>query len=130
LTADVNSYPTSQVFGWISDLKGSPDIYLGGGWPDAAPPYTWAKISWDKTGGLNYLQCDVPEITKLLPDGLRTGDDEIFSRIGELAVESGCYQNLATETDFMVAQPWLRGVRKAHVVTEPNTLRISDLSVG
>jgi peptide/nickel transport system substrate-binding protein len=130
LQVKVQPYPTSQVFGWIDDLKGSPDMYIGGGWPDAASPYMWAKISWDKTGGLNYLQCDVPEITKLLPEGLETGDDQIFSKIGELAVESGCYQNLVYETDFQVAQPWLKGVKKAHVITEPNTIRVSDLSVG
>jgi peptide/nickel transport system substrate-binding protein len=130
ITAKVQPYPTSQVFGWTSDLKGSPDVYLGGGWPDAAPPYMWAKISWDKTGGLNYLQCDVPEVTRLLPEGLATGDEKIFSEIGELAVASGCYQNIVWETDFMVAQPWLKGVKQAHVVTEPNTLRVSELSVG
>jgi peptide/nickel transport system substrate-binding protein len=32
--------------------------------------------------------------------------------------------------DFMVAQPWLKGVEQAHVVTNPNSLRLNALSVG
>jgi peptide/nickel transport system substrate-binding protein len=30
----------------------------------------------------------------------------------------------------MVAQPWLKGIEAAHVVTNPNSLRLAALSVG
>ncbi len=33
-------------------------------------------------------------------------------------------------TDFMVAQPWLKGVEQAHIVDAPNTLSLAKLSVG
>ena len=38
--------------------------------------------------------------------------------------------NIADVNDFMVAQPWLKGVEQAHVVTNPNSLRLNALSVG
>jgi peptide/nickel transport system substrate-binding protein len=31
-------------------------------------------------------------------------------------------------TDFMVAQPWLKGMSEAHVVYAPNTVLLSKLS--
>jgi peptide/nickel transport system substrate-binding protein len=34
------------------------------------------------------------------------------------------------QNDFMVAQPWLRVVVQAHVVTNPHSLSIAALSVG
>lgn len=130
LTAKVQAYPTAQIFGWPADLKGSPDLLLSLGWPDAPPPYTWAHISWDPGAGLNYLQCTDPQITKLLAQGNKTGDNAIFSQAGELAVASGCWYNLVNQDDFMVAQPWLKGVEQAHKVTSPFTLDLAKLTVG
>jgi peptide/nickel transport system substrate-binding protein len=130
LTAKVQSYTTSQIFGWIGDPKGAPDVLLALGWPDAAPPYTWAHISWDPDAGLNYLHGSAPEVTPLLAAGLQSGDAATFSKAGTLAIASGCWLNLVDQDDFMVAQPWLKGVEEAHVVTEPNTLRIAALSVA
>jgi peptide/nickel transport system substrate-binding protein len=130
LTAKVQGYPTSQIFGWIGDPKGAPDLLAQGGWPDAAPPYTWAHISFDPDGGLNYLHCSTDEITKLLAGGLGTGDAATFGKIGELAVATGCWYNLVNQDDFMVAQPWLKGVEASHVVGAPTTLTLAGLSVG
>ncbi len=133
LTVRVQSYPTSQIFGWISSVaaaKGAPAILLYGGWPDAAPPYMWAHISWDPGAGLNYLHCSSPAITKLLASGLETGAMQDFSTAGQLAVATGCWDNLVNQDDFMVAQPWLKGVAAAHVVGAPYTLSIAKLSAG
>ena len=52
------------------------------------------------------------------------------SRIGELSAATGCWYNLVNQNDFMVAQPWLKGVQESHVVTQPNTLTLAGLSVG
>jgi peptide/nickel transport system substrate-binding protein len=38
--------------------------------------------------------------------------------------------NMVDVSDFMVAQPWLKGVENAHIVSYPNTLLLSALSVG
>jgi peptide/nickel transport system substrate-binding protein len=133
LSATVQSYPTAQIYGWAppaKSAKGAPDVLLDGGWPDAAPPYMWAHISFDPNGGLNYLHCSTPEISKLLTQGLATGSVQTFSQIGVLSVATGCWYNLVNQNDFMVAQPWLKGVVQAHVVTYPNSLNLSALSAG
>ncbi len=90
----------------------------------------WAHISWDPGAGLNYLHCSSPAITKLLASGLETGAMQDFSTAGQLAVATGCWDNLVNQDDFMVAQPWLKGVAAAHVVGAPYTLSIAKLSAG
>jgi len=42
----------------------------------------WAHISFDPSGGLNYLHCSTPQITSLLGQGLATGSAQTFSKIG------------------------------------------------
>jgi peptide/nickel transport system substrate-binding protein len=130
LTAKVQAYPTATIFGWISDPKGAPDMLVTLGWPDAATPYTWSHISFSADGGLNYLHCSDPEITKLLPENKRTGSEASSTRVGELSAATGCWYNLVNQNDFMVAQPWLKGVQESHLVTQPNTLTLAGLSVG
>jgi len=130
LTAKVQSYTTSQIFGWIGDPKGAPDMLATLAWPDAAPTYTWGHISWDPEAGLNYLHCSDPGVTKLLADGLVTGDAKTMSDAGTAAVATGCWLNLVDQDDFVVAQPWLKGVEQAHVVTQPNSLSLAALSAG
>jgi peptide/nickel transport system substrate-binding protein len=133
LSVTVQSYPTAQIYGWAppaKSAKGAPDVLLDGGWPDAAPPYMWAHISFDPNGGLNYLHCSTPEISSLLTQGLATGNVQTFSKIGVLSAATGCWYNLVNQNDFMVAQPWLEGVTQAHVITYPNSLNLFALSVG
>jgi peptide/nickel transport system substrate-binding protein len=69
-------------------------------------------------------------VTDLLAQGLVSAAPQTFSDAGEAASGSGCWVNLADVDDFMVAQPWLKGVEQAHVVTNPNSLRLAALSVG
>lgn len=130
LTAKVQGYPTSQIYGWASNPKGAPALLMAGGWPDAARPYTWAHINYGKGGGLNYLQCSVPALDKLLAQGKGTGSPATFSQVGSLAISSGCWYNLVGLDDFMVAQPWLKGVPQAHTVSTPFTLDLAALSAS
>jgi peptide/nickel transport system substrate-binding protein len=131
LTAKVQAYPTSEIYGWVGgDGQAAPEIMTYLGWPDAPSPYTWGHISWDPGAGLNFFGCSAPPITDALAKGLPTGSDADFGTAGEEAVKTGCWLNIADVNDFMVAQPWLKGVEQAHVVTDPNTLRLSALSVG
>jgi peptide/nickel transport system substrate-binding protein len=130
LTAKVQSYPTSQIFGWIGNPDGAPDMLATLGWPDAPPAYTWAHISFDADGGLNYLHCSSPAASKLIADGLPTGSDQTFSDAAQSASQTGCWMNMVDVSDFMVAQPWLKGVENAHIVSYPNTLLLSALTVG
>ena len=131
LTAKVQAYPTSEIYGWIGgNGQAAPEIMTYLGWPDAPSPYTWGHISWDADGGLNFFGCSSPGIADALAKGLPTGADADFSTAGEEAVKTGCWLNVADVNDFMVAQPWLKGVEAAHVVTNPNSLRLAALSVG
>jgi peptide/nickel transport system substrate-binding protein len=130
LTTKVQSYTTSQIFGWVGDVKGAPDMLATLGWPDAAPAYTWGHISWDPGAGLNYLHCSDPGVSSLLAQGLVTGDAATMSQAGVKAVGTGCWLNLVDQDDFIVAQPWLKGVEQAHVVTQPNSLSLAALSAG
>jgi peptide/nickel transport system substrate-binding protein len=130
LTAKVQSYPTATIFNWIGDLKSAPDMLVTLGWPDAAPPYTWSHISFAQDGGLNYLHCSDPQITKLLPQVKDTGSAQLSSQIGQLSAATGCWYNLVNQNDFMVAQPWLKGVAESHIVAAPNSLYLAGLSVG
>ncbi len=129
ITAKVQSYPTSEIFGWVgTDAQSAPEIYTGTGWPDAPSPYTWGHISWDPGAGLNYMGCTSPPITTALAEGLVTGAPEPFSTAAIEAAKTGCWLNIANVDDFVVAQPWLKGVEEAHVVTNPNSLRLFKLS--
>ncbi|WP_123023926.1 ABC transporter substrate-binding protein [Mycolicibacterium stellerae] len=131
LNAKVQAYPTSEIYGWIgTDAPSAPEIMAYLGWPDAPSPYTWGHISWDADGGLNFFGCSAPPVTEALAKGLPDGSDQAFSQAGLEAVKTGCWLNIANVDDFMVAQPWLKGVEQAHVVTNPNTLRLAALSVG
>jgi len=131
LDAKVQAYPTSEIYGWVgSDGQTAPEIMTYLGWPDAPSPYTWGHISWDADGGLNFFGCSAPAVTAALNAGLPTASLQDYSTAGEEAVKTGCWLNVADVNDFMVAQPWLKGVEQAHVVTDPNTLRLAALSVG
>ena len=56
ITAKVQGYPTSEIYGWIgTDMRAAPEILANPVWPDAPSPYTWGHISWDNDGGINYL---------------------------------------------------------------------------
>ena len=131
LNVKVQSYPTSEIFGWVgTDASTAPDLVALLGWPDAPSPYTWGHISWDPGAGLNYLGCTSPPITDALAKGLVSGSNQDFSDAGAAALATGCWLNVADVDDFMVAQPWLKGVEQAHVVTNPNSLRLAALSAG
>jgi peptide/nickel transport system substrate-binding protein len=131
LNAKVQAYPTSEIYGWIgSDAQSAPEIMAYLGWPDAPSPYTWGHISWDGDGGLNFFGCSAPPVAAALAKGLPTGSQADYSTAGLEAVKTGCWLNIANVNDFMVAQPWLKGVEQSHVVTNPNTLRLAALSVG
>jgi peptide/nickel transport system substrate-binding protein len=130
LTAKVQSYPTSETFAWVGNQKGAPDLFATTGWPDAPPPYTWAHISFDADGGLNYMGCSDPATTALIAKGLETGSDQTFSDAAQSASATGCWLNMANISDFVVGQTWLKGVSDAHTVSNPNSLIISKLSAG
>ena len=130
ITAKVQGYPTSEIYGWIGNAGAAPEIFANLVWPDAPSPYTWGHIAWDADGGINYLSCSSPRLTASLAKGLPNCAPQPYSDAGAEAEATGCWLNVADIDDFMVAQPWLEGVEQAHAVSNPNSLRIAALTVG
>jgi len=128
LNVTVTSYPTAELYGWPSDPKSAPDLLVTPGWPDASSPYTWGHISFDPGAGLNYTGCSDPATTAELAAGLVSGSNADFSAAAISAEATGCWENLVNVTDFQVAQPWLKGMASAHVVSDPFTVLLADLS--
>lgn len=135
LNTKVVGYQTSSIFGWVGSLSSAksastPNLLIDYFWPDADNPYTWTHISYDPSGGLQYLTCNVPGVEQLNNEGVLTGSDARYSEAAEKAVASGCWLNIADKDDTMVVQPWLRGVAQAHVVAAPEMLLVADLYPG
>ena len=127
ITASVQSYPASQLFGWVGNQDGAPDLLVNLGFPDAPAPYFWEHINFDPDGGVNFFGCSSEEATALIAEGKRTGSDETFSQAAEAAQSTGCWMNLVDVADLMVAQPWLKGVEQAHIAAYPTTLCLNEL---
>jgi peptide/nickel transport system substrate-binding protein len=136
LTTKVVGYQTSEIYGWVGDVSasqgpGSPNMLIDYFWPDTYNTYTWTHISFDPSGGLQYLNCDsVPNETNLDAEALQTGSAATYNKVIENAVNSGCWLNIVDKDDAMVAQPWLKGIPQAHVVAYPEMLFLADLHPG
>ncbi|OPX11355.1 ABC transporter substrate-binding protein [Mycobacterium sp. AT1] len=127
LTVTEQAYPASQIFGWTSNRDGAPDILVNLGFPDAPHPYLFEHINFDPDGGVNFFGCSSPEATALIARGRETGSAEDFSTAAEQAQATGCWMNLVDVADFMVTQPWLKGVEQAHNVAVPTSLSLNEL---
>lgn len=135
LNTKVVGYQTSEIYGWVGDTSAAkgpstPNMLIDYFWPDTYNTYTWTHITYDPTGGLQYLSCNVPGVANLNSKAVATGSDHVYNQAVELAVHSGCWLNLANKDDAMVAQSWLKGVPQAHLVTDPETLQLDGLHPG
>jgi peptide/nickel transport system substrate-binding protein len=125
-------FDTSTIYGWSppSPPKGAPAILIEYVWPDAYDPYQWSHIALDPSGGINYLHCNVPNSSAELAQAVETNDTTLFGKVGDAAIQAGCIINLVNRDDYMVAQPWLKGIPAAHVSAAPNTLSLAALYPG
>ncbi|HEY3844292.1 MAG TPA: ABC transporter substrate-binding protein [Acidimicrobiales bacterium] len=135
LTTKVVGYQTSEIFGWVGSTTSaaaasSPNLLIDYFWPDTYNTYTWTHISFDPTGGLEYLSCNVPDEASLNSRAVTTGSNATYNQAIELAVKSGCWLNLADKDDAMVAQPWLKGIPQGHIVADPEMLELAGLHPG
>lgn len=132
LTVRSIGYPTGTIYGWAppGNDKGAPDLLVDYVWPDAYDAYQWAHINFTSTGGVNYLHCAVPGVNGQLAKALATNDLSLYGKVGEEAVQSGCYLNLVNQNDVFVAQRWLKGLPQGHVVAAPYSVRLAALYPG
>ena len=114
LTATAQAYPTSTVFGWENDPTKGPDAFIdGNNGPDGGSPYLWGHVFWDKTGGIDYFNCDSPKVDADLNQALATGSNSLYVQAAAEYEATGCYTNLSYNKDWVVAQKWLTGVPQA-----------------
>jgi peptide/nickel transport system substrate-binding protein len=129
IQATAQSYPTSQIFAWQTDPTKGPDAFIdGNNGPDGGNPYMWGHVFWDKTGGIDYFDCDDPAVDALLNQALKTGSNDLFAQAAKKYEATGCYTTLSDNKDWVVAQKWLQGVPEAHNIGA-NELDFSKLSI-
>lgn len=132
LTSKVVGYETSSIYGWIGSTSSAasnatPNLLVDYMWPDGDNPYLYTHITFDPTGGLNYLTCNIPGIAAIDAQAGATGSLSLFNQVSDMAVASGCFLNVADKNDTMVFQPWMQGVAQAHVIGAPESLLLSKL---
>jgi peptide/nickel transport system substrate-binding protein len=135
LSTKVVGYQTSEIYGSIGSPTtaagaSQPNILIDYFWPDTYNAYTWTHISFDPTGGLEYMSCNVPGIDTIDTQAVTTGSNATYNQVVQKAVSSGCWLNIADKLDAMVAQPWLKGIPQAHIVADPQTLNLAVLHPG
>jgi peptide/nickel transport system substrate-binding protein len=134
LTTKVVGYQTSEIYGWIGNAQDAatqgPNLLVYYVWPDAYNAYTWNHITYDSTGGLQYLTCSVPGVDSIDTKAVTSGSNATYSQAVQLAVKQGCWLNVANRNDAMVFQPWVKGVNAAHVVAMPWALLLNQLYPG
>ena len=134
LTTKVVGYQTSEIYGWIGNAQDAatqaPNLLVYYVWPDAYNAYTWNHITYDSTGGLQYLTCSVPGVDAVDTQAVTTGSNATYSQAVQMAVKEGCWLNVANRNDAMVFQPWVKGVNAAHVVAMPWALLLNQLYPG
>ena len=134
LTTKVVGYQTSAIYGWIGNAQDAatqaPNLLVYYVWPDAYNAYTWSHITYDSTGGLQYLTCSVPGVDAVDTQAVTTGSNATYSQGVQMAVKEGCWLNVANRNDAMVFQPWMKGVNVAHVVAMPWALLLNQLYPG
>lgn len=134
LTTKVVAYQTSEIYGWIGNAQDAatqaPNLLVYYVWPDAYNAYTWNHITYDSTGGLQYLTCSVPGVDAIDTQAVTTGSNATYGQAVQAAVKEGCWMNVADRNDAMVFQPWMKGVNAAHVVAMPWALLLNQLYPG
>jgi peptide/nickel transport system substrate-binding protein len=135
LSTKVVGYQTSDIYSWIGDTAATqgpstPNMLIDYFWPDTYNTYIWTHISFDPTGGLQYMTCNVPGEADLNSQAVETGSNADYNQAVEKAVSSGCWLNIADKDDTMVAQPWLKDVPEAHIVADPWMLELAVLRPG
>ncbi|HUZ20643.1 MAG TPA: ABC transporter substrate-binding protein [Acidimicrobiales bacterium] len=108
LTTKVVGYETSEIFGWVGSVRDAasqaPNILVDYFWPDADNPYTWTHISYDPSGGLEYLSCQARGVAALDSQAVASGSTSLYGEVVAAAQKTGCWLNVADHDDVMVAQ--------------------------
>jgi peptide/nickel transport system substrate-binding protein len=128
----INEVQLPQVFEYVNDLQGAPDLVMQTNTPDGAHPDMWARIEWYSTGGLNYLGYKNPQADKALDQAQRTTDkataDQLYGQAGKIVAQDTAIIFVADPRDVMVLRKNLTGVE--HVPNYPWALNLAALQKG
>lgn len=131
LNVSIETYTSGAEWAdWQADLTNAPSLTVGDYFPDGYSPYLWSSLYWTSTAGLNVFKCEIEDADELTAEGAATGDDAVWTELGEAADASGCYTNIAYLNDLMVSQDWLTGVEEAHDITAPAYLDFTKLGIA
>jgi peptide/nickel transport system substrate-binding protein len=115
IAAKVVGATTSQIFSWPEHPNTAPDVYIDASdGPDGGDPYMWGHVFWDKSGGIDLLQCNVPQVDDELNQAVQTGSDALYVKAAELYSQNGCYLHVGNLGDWVLAQKYLTGIPQAH----------------
>jgi peptide/nickel transport system substrate-binding protein len=113
--ATAQGYTTAQLFSWPEDPTKGPDTFIdASNGPDGGDPYMWGHVFWDKSGGIDFLQCDSPAVDAALNRAVQTGDVNQYVQAAEQYSALGCFMHLSNNNDWIVAQKWITGIPGAH----------------
>ncbi|HET6191269.1 MAG TPA: ABC transporter substrate-binding protein [Trebonia sp.] len=115
IKATAQGYTTATVFSWPANPTKGPDAFVdGSNGPDGGDPYMWGHVFWDKSGGIDYFDCDDPTVDSELNQAVQTGSTALYVKAAETYSSTGCYLNLAYNKDWVVTQKWVTNVAQAH----------------
>jgi peptide/nickel transport system substrate-binding protein len=113
--AKVLGITTSTLFSYPSHPKTAADVYVDASdGPDGADPYMWGHVFWDKSGGIDLLQCDVPQVDSELNQAVQANNTALYVKAAEQFSANGCYLHVANIGDWVLAPKWLTGIPQAH----------------
>jgi peptide/nickel transport system substrate-binding protein len=113
--AKAQGYTTAQVFSWGQDPTKGPDTFIDpSNGPDGGDPYMWGHVFWDKSGGIDFLQCDVPSVDDELNTAVKTGDAALYVKASQDYSANGCYLHIANNNDWILAKKWITGIAASH----------------
>jgi peptide/nickel transport system substrate-binding protein len=115
VNAKAEGVTTSTLFSWPQHVSTAADTYIDASdGPDGANPYMWGHVFWDKSGGIDLLQCDVPAVDNELNQAVKTGSTSLYVQAAEQYSANGCYLHVASLRDWVLAQKWITGIPQAH----------------
>lgn len=113
--AKAQGYTTAQLFSWPQAPTKGPDTFIdASNGPDGGDPYMWGHVFWDKSGGIDFLQCDSPSVDSQLNQAVKSGDSGQYVKAAQEYSALGCFMHLSNNNDWILAQKWITGVPGAH----------------
>ena len=117
-----------QVYGYINNLKGAPDLLMQTNTPDAANPDTWARIVFYTTGGLNFFGFHDPKVDSLLDQAVSAAPataTSLYQQVAQEVIKENGIFFLADVKNVYVLNTSLTGVQQ--VPAYPWTVNLATL---